>query len=79
MKKFLIKCLAFAIILGVIFIPFAVIVDPYNIFHPDTIVNNGVEPNKSYVKMRNVLKHPDKYDSFLFGSSRVGFFDVSKM
>ena len=79
MKRFLIKCLAFAVILGVIFIPFAVIVDPYNIFHPDTIVNNGVEPNKSYVKMRNVLKHPDKYDSFLFGSSRVGFFDVSKM
>ncbi|MCR4744458.1 MAG: hypothetical protein K5894_04425 [Lachnospiraceae bacterium] len=79
MKKFLIKCICFALILGIIFIPSAVILDPYNVFHPDEIVNNGVEPNKRFIKMRNVLKHPDKYDSLLFGSSRVGFFDVSKM
>ena len=79
MKKFLTKCLIFVLILGIIFIPFAVLLDPYNIFHWNNIRNNGVEPNKSYVKMKNVLTNPDKYDSFLFGSSRVGFFDVSKM
>ena len=79
MKRFIIKCICFALILGIIFIPFAVIADPYNIFHVNHPRNNGVEPNKNYMKMNNVLKHPDKYDSFLFGSSRVGFIDVSKM
>ena len=79
MKKFLIKAAVFALILGILFVPFAVFVDPYNIFHADNPVDNGVEPNKNYVKMRNVLSHPDKYDSFLFGSSRVGFIDVERM
>lgn len=79
MKKFLIKAAAFFLILALIFVPFAVIIDPYNIFHADKIVENGCEPNKNYVKMRNVLKHPDRYDSFLFGSSRVGFIDVSRI
>ena len=73
MKKFIIKCICFALILGIIFVPFAVIADPYNIFHVNHPKNNGVEPNKNYMKMHNVLTHPDKYDSFLFGSSRVGF------
>ncbi len=66
-------------ILGVIFIPFSVVVDPFNVFHASAPRNNGVEPNKNYLKMHNVLNHPDKYDSFLFGSSRVGFIDVEKM
>lgn len=79
MKKFLIKCIAFFIILFIIFVPFAVIIDPYNVFHADAPVENGVEPNKNYLKMKHVLKNPDEYDSFLFGSSRVGFIDVSKL
>ncbi len=79
MKKFVLKCLIFALILGIIFVPFAVGVDPYNIFHASYPRQNGVEPNKNYVKMKNVLDHPDKFDSFLFGSSRVGFIDVSQM
>ena len=78
-KKFILKCIVFALILGVIFIPFSVGVDPFNIFHVNAPRNNGVEPNKNYMKMHNVLTHPDKYDSFLFGSSRVGFIDVGKM
>ena len=79
MKRFLKKCLIFLMILSVIFLPLGVGLDPYNIFHWNHIRNNGVEPNKSYVKMKNILKDPDRFDSFLFGSSRAGFFDVSKM
>lgn len=79
MKKFLIKCIVFALILGVIFIPFSVMIDPFNVFHASSPRNNGVEPNKNYLKMHNVITHPDKYDSLLFGSSRVGFIDVGKM
>ncbi len=78
-KKFIIKCIAFALILSIIFVPFSVFVDPFNIFHVNAPRNNGVEPNKNYMKMHNVIKHPEKYDSFLFGSSRVGFIDVDKM
>ncbi|MDD3412748.1 MAG: hypothetical protein PHY47_02000 [Lachnospiraceae bacterium] len=79
MKKFIWKVVAFFLIIALIFIPFNVILDPYNVFHPDHLVNNGVEPNKNYIKCRNVLKNPDKFDSFLFGSSRVGFMDVTRM
>ncbi len=79
MKQFLKKCLIFALILALIFVPAPILLDPYNVFHWNNIQGNGVEPNKIYVKMKNVLTHPDKYDSFLFGSSRLGFFDVSKM
>ena len=79
MKKFLIKAVAFFLILALIFVPFAMVVDPYNIFHADKLVDNGVEPNKNYVKMYHVLHNPEMYDSFLFGSSRVGFIDVSKL
>ena len=79
MKRFLKKCLIFLMILSVIFLPLGVGLDPYNIFRWNHIRNNGVEPNKSYVKMKNILKDPDRFDSFLFGSSRAGFFDVSKM
>ncbi len=79
MKQFLKKCMAFFLILCLIFLPPAMIFDPYNIFHWEHLRNNGVEPNKAYLKMKNVLKNPDRFDSFLFGSSRMGFFDVEKM
>ncbi len=79
MTRFIKKCLIFALILALIFLPMGVGLDPYNIFHWNHIRNNGVEPNKSYVKMMNIFRNPERYDSFLFGSSRAGFFDVSKM
>ncbi|MBQ9503806.1 MAG: hypothetical protein IJU93_02240 [Lachnospiraceae bacterium] len=79
MKKFVLKCVIFFCIIAAIFAPFGLFVDPYNIFHWRHIRNNGVEPNKSYVKMSNVLAHPEAFDSFIFGSSRVGFFDVSRL
>lgn len=79
MKKFIMKAVAFFLIIVLIFIPFNVLLDPYNVFHATKLVNNGVEPNKNYIKMKNVLEHPDKFDSFLFGSSRVGFIDVTRM
>ncbi len=79
MKLFIKKCTVFFLILCLIFFPLGVGLDPYNIFHWRHIRNNGVEPNKSYVKMMNIINNPERFDSFLFGSSRAGFFDVSKM
>ncbi|MBO6149138.1 MAG: hypothetical protein J6O55_07355 [Lachnospiraceae bacterium] len=79
MKTFLIKCMVFAAILAAVFLPIGIGLDPYNVFHWKHIRSNGVEPNKIYVKMSNILENPKKYDSFLFGSSRMGFFDVSRI
>lgn len=79
MKTFLIKCAVFFIIIAMLFAPFTLIVDPYNIFHADCLVNNGVEPDKNYFKPLHIMNNMDKYDSLLFGSSRVGFFDVERM
>ncbi|MDO4965227.1 MAG: hypothetical protein Q4E51_00830 [Lachnospiraceae bacterium] len=77
MKKFLIKSLAFALLLALVFAPVNIVVDPYNIFHWDAPRDNGVEPNKNFIKTKYVLNNKDKFDSFLFGSSRAGFMDVN--
>ena len=79
MKRFLLKCLAFFAIICLLFVPLGVLVDPFNVFHATALVNNGVEPDKNYIKPLNVIRKPKAYDSFLFGSSRVGFLDVSRM
>jgi len=79
MKQFLRKGLIFAIIMGLIFIPVSVLIDPYNVFHYSMPRENGVEPNKNFIKTKHVLHNQDKFDSLVFGSSRAGFFDVSKL
>ena len=57
------------------------VLDKYGVFQTPkqgqvTVYN---EPNKMFLKTDYVLKHPDKFDSFVFGSSRVGLLDVTKM
>lgn len=79
MKKFVMKLILFLLLLALVVVPFNVWKDPYNIFHADCIRDNGVEPNKNYIKTRFVLEHKEDYDSYLFGSSRAGFIDVSKL
>ncbi|MCR5266965.1 MAG: hypothetical protein K6E16_00415 [Lachnospiraceae bacterium] len=77
MKKFLLKLLVFTLILTAIFAPVNIFIDPYNIFHYDRPVDNGVEPNKNFIKTKYILHNRDKFDSLVFGSSRAGFIDVS--
>lgn len=79
MKKFIIKIIPFIIFCCFITGFMSIYVDPYNVFHVDHIRDNGVEPNKNYIKMSYLLEHPDKFDSFLFGSSRVGAIHVDKI
>lgn len=78
------KKLAFKLILlGFLCVAFAcgvsVAIDPYNVFHWGNARDNGVEPNKNYVKTQYVLHNPDKYDTFIFGNSRVGSIDAAKI
>lgn len=79
MKKFIIKFLVFTLLVIGILAPVNVIIDPYNIFHYDNPVDNGVEPNKNFIKTKYILHNRDKFDSLVFGSSRAGFIDVESI
>ena len=79
MKRFLRKLAPFAIFILLMEIAIPMIVDPYNVFHWSEIRDNGVEPNSNYIKMKYILENPEKFDSFLFGSSRTGFVDVERI
>lgn len=79
MKKFMIKVVLFVVLVGMLLVPVNLLIDPYNVFHADHMRDNGVEPNKNYIKTRFILNNQETYDSYLFGSSRVGFIDVTKM
>lgn len=72
MKTFIKKVLLFIITLSLVSLLVSILIDPFNVFHPLNIKDNGVEPNKNYIKMTYVLNNPDKFDTFVFGSSRVG-------
>lgn len=71
------------VILGILCLAFAagvsIGIDPYNVFHWKNARDNGVEPNKNYVKTQYVLHNPEKYNMFIFGNSRVGSLDASKI
>ncbi len=79
MKKFLRKIAPFVLFILFLEIAVPMLVDPYNVFHWKEIRDNGVEPNSNYIKMRYILSNPDKFDSFLFGSSRTGFINVENI
>lgn len=49
--------------------------DKYGIFKND-FSKQKFWPNERYVKVKYILKHPDKYDSFIFGSSRAQLFNT---
>lgn len=71
------------IVLGILCLALAagisVGIDPYNVFHWSDARDNGVEPNKNYVKTQYVLHNTEKYNMFIFGNSRVGSLDASKI
>lgn len=79
MKKFLLKIAPFVAVILLLEIALPIVVDPYNVFHWRNIRDNGVEPNKNFIKMSYILENPDRFDSFVFGSSRVEFLDVTRL
>lgn len=79
MKKFLRKICPFLLFILVLELVIPMAVDPYNVFHWERIRDNGVEPDSNYIKMQYILHNPEKFDSFLFGSSRTGFVNVEEI
>lgn len=72
MKVFLKTLILFLACLILVQAGLCAFIDPFNVFHPLNIRDNGVEPDKNYIKTSYILANPDKFDSFIFGSSRVG-------
>lgn len=60
---------------------FPILVDPFNVFHTESLRVSGIAPNTNYVKMKYILNHKDRFKgySFIFGSSRVGYINPDKM
>lgn len=74
MKRLFKKCLLMSILVIIGFSPvivFNYIVDPYGIFG-DSFKERNIGINQRFAKMKYLINHPDRYDSYLFGSSRVG-------
>jgi|GEM_PF-306498 len=73
---FLIMLLALAVWSPLLY--FNTVVDPYGIFLK-IYKQFPTEPNKRFMKMRFLKKNPTKFDSFIFGSSRVNSINPSKI
>lgn len=54
------------------------LIDSYGIFRIN-FKYQVVEPNQHFIKVRYIASNPKKFDSFVFGSSRVNAIDVSKL
>ncbi|MGZ2368715.1 hypothetical protein ACXR6G_02910 [Ancylomarina sp. YFZ004] len=81
MKNFLIRLIKFSIPL--IFFAFGIAsynywLDPFGVLKGD-MKEQKTEPNQRYLKIKYCIDNPGKYNSFLFGSSRVGKIDVTKI
>lgn len=69
--KFFTKCLIFLVI-PICYFSLCIFTDIFNVFHPFSIRKTDAEPNKSFLRVNYVIHNPQKFDSFIFGSSRVG-------
>lgn len=79
MKTFIANIVALFVPLFLIFFLTPIFVDPFNVFHRKAVRRNGVEPNENFIKTAYVLDNKDKFDSFVFGSSRVGALHVENI
>ncbi|MBQ7578844.1 MAG: hypothetical protein IJT21_11335 [Synergistaceae bacterium] len=79
MKKFLVKFSFLAAYFIIIQVILPVLIDPFNVFHAFNIRDNGVTPNQNYIKMKYILANPEKFNGFIFGSSRVTALNPEKI
>lgn len=71
MKKLLLK-LSLFIIPVLIYVWAGVYIDAYNVFHVNDIRLTYVTPNQNFIKTRYILENKDRFNAFVFGSSRAG-------
>lgn len=83
MKKFFLNILLFILPFMILFLPY-VVRDPFQVIYhyDDYYANNGkgyyINTNRSFVSTQMYIQNKDRYnyDSFIFGSSRSGYFMV---
>ncbi|MCB9426395.1 MAG: hypothetical protein H6584_05130 [Flavobacteriales bacterium] len=66
------------IVFLVFVISYNTILDPYGVIHGN-MDNQKMDCNQRYLKIKHLINNPKKYDSFLFGSSRVSSVDTRKI
>lgn len=71
MKKHFIKSIT--MVFGILILIFSInyITDPYAVFH-GRYENRKTPANEYYLKTKYIIENPDKYNSYILGSSRVG-------
>lgn len=70
MKK-LIKKLLLLLIPVLIYIGLAYETDTFNVFHYRNLRVTEATSNDNFIKTKNILEHPDRFNAFILGSSRV--------
>lgn len=70
LKKLVLKIVLIAVISVIPLLAYNIILDPYMVLRKDPS-HMFICPNERYFKTDYILSNPTKYDSFLFGSSRV--------
>ena len=79
MARFIKKIIVYSIFIFLFCATIFAYIDPYNVYHWRNIRDNGIEPNKNYIKTKYLINNPDKFDTYILGSSRVGAIHVEKM
>lgn len=81
MKRFINKIFSLAILPCIILLLIAIYnisIDPFGVIKGD-MSKQKTEPNQHYLKTKYILNNPEKHNAFVFGNSRVGKIDVSKI
>lgn len=69
-KKSIFKIVATTILLFIVISILNTTCNPYTTYQKDNLYSR--DPNQNFLKISYLLEHKNKYDSFIFGSSRVG-------
>jgi hypothetical protein len=77
-KELILKIILLGVISVTPLVAYNVILDPYSVLRKD-FKSMWICPNERYVKTDYILSNPTKYDSFLFGSSRVSQIPVDAL
>lgn len=73
-KKYSLGIIIYLYILFIILLLVNYIINPFDIFKNNILKYTGTS-NERFVKMEHIIKNHDKYNSYMFGSSRIGVTD----
>lgn len=78
MKKLLLRLVIVAVFV-VPFLSVSIICDQYSVFHFRNVKITQIESNSNYVKTKYILSEKEKFNAFIFGSSRAGSIDPKRI